>query len=152
MRKSIGNIFKHFKTVGNSGILISNFMAVKHKYLGQYSNNDIVDELNRMEDEGLIISSENSITLTDNGEASIYGVFNIEFGIKDFLSIFKDFKVQKNQTLPIQSLLSVKHDKLQPQSNKNLELIIEESISRGYITNVSNRSITLTESGFNLIY
>lgn len=152
LRDGLKMVFRHFKIVGGQGIMLSNLWAVKQRYLAQYSNEDIVHEINRMEEDQLLIANEHGITLTDNGEVFIYGPFSIENGIAEFMQIFSHFHVKTNQVLLPANILAVKDRILSPQSNKHLSEIITELQNRGFISDGMNNTMALTEAGFYYLY
>ena len=127
---------------------MSNLMAVKYRYLGQYTGEEIIQEINSMEQEGILIANDRFIMLTNIGEESIYGTFDINHGVNELMGIFQQFHVGRNQSLPIGSLLAVKHESLSPQTNKYLKDVLTEAENRGYITEGQNNSILLTDAGF----
>ena len=152
LRNGLKNVFRHFKTVGGQGITVANLFAVKHTYLPQYSNEEIVNEINNMEMEQLLIAKDQFISLTEKGENFVYGPFDIETGISEFMQIFRHFHVNANQILLISNILAVKDKYLSPQSIKHFEDIVNELQNRNFISADGNNSIILTNIGFEYLY
>ena len=152
LRNGLKNVFRHFKTVEGQYITISNLFAVKTKYLPQYSNEIIVNEINNMEQEHLLIARDQKIILTKEGEKFVYGLFNIETGIAEFMQIFKYFHTNANQALLLANIFAVKDKILSPLSNKYFQEIITELQARNFISDGINNSIKLTTTGFEYLY
>lgn len=80
IRDGIFSIIKHFKNnIGNNGFIpMDSFDSKMNKYLGQYTRQEIGDELTKMCQEGLIFFPENTgringgISLTPEGKNIIF--------------------------------------------------------------------------------
>ena len=151
IRDGILQVFTHFRTVGGQGILTSNLLAVKDRYLGRFSIDEVIAEINEMEKEGLVSATQKAIGLTDQGEEFVYGKFDLQAGVREFMAIFLHFKTGRNQILPTGSLLAVKSKQLSPVSEKNLQAILNEAERLGYIKDGSSSSIVLTSDGFDFL-
>jgi len=151
IRDDLFKVFRHFKTVGGQGLLPSNVFAVAGRILKQYTNEQIVNEINNLEADGLVIANDNSITLTDQGEMYVWGEFVLQNGIRDFMNIFRHFNTKAGQILLFSNILAVKYEKLSPLSNKHLEEIVTACQQLGYIQE-GNNCLILSESGHNYIY
>lgn len=80
IRDGIFSIIKHFKNnIGNNGFIpMASFDLKINEYLGQYTRQEIGDELDKMCQEGLIFFPENTglsyggISLTPKGKNIIF--------------------------------------------------------------------------------
>jgi len=151
IRDDLFKVFRHFKIVGGQCLSPLNVFAVASKILKQYTNEQICNEINNMEADGLVIANDNSITLTDQGEMSVWGRFDLQNSIREFMNIFRHFNIQAGQILLLSNILAVKYDKLSPLSNKHFEEIVSECLQLGYFQEGDN-FIILSESGHNYIY
>lgn len=146
-------IFRHFNTVAETGIMIQNVFAVQNDYMSPPNINNLQDILTSLESKGFIKEgNKNSITLTQMGENYLYGVFDIQDGLREFMNIFKHFRCTKGTGIGVQNILSVKNKMLSPINKKNLQSIIDFSLENQYTKEKGNDFLILTEKGEEYIY
>ena len=151
LRDILKKVFQHYKILSNESLSIRQLLEVQISYLSQFTNEEIENEINQMEREGLLIATNNRITLTDDGEKFVYGPFSMENGIDEFMQIFNRYHCDANHIILFQSILA--DGILSPLTHQHRSEIITELENRGFISIEDNgRSIRLTESGFDYLH
>lgn len=151
--KEFMEIFRHFKTVAEIGIMIQNVIAVQNNYMSTPNIKDLQNILNSLKSKGFIKEGNNNfIILTQIGEEYLYGQFDIQEGLKEFMAIFKHFRSTKGEGIMGQNILAVKDKMLAPINNKNLKAIIDYAVENKYVEEKDDNFLILTEKGEKYIY
>ena len=139
MRDEILSIFEKNKIIsGGDGIKYNSFFGATSEDLPGVGKKEIIDEVHRMENDGLVKDGENSVFLTDKGEQEIYGVFDINKSKNELINEFKNFGSPLKEGIPFKSIESIRKDKLTPLTKKHFEEVLKECIDKGLIEEMLN--------------
>ncbi len=74
---------------------------------------------------------------------------NKDQGLKEFMEIFRFFKIGTGEMLQIQSIIAKRDDYLSPDNNKHLDEILKYAEEQGYIEiKEGGKYYFLTEKGY----
>jgi len=138
MREKILSIFKNYEITGGNGLKYNIFFGKTSEVLPGVEKEEIINEVKKMEKDGLLKDGDISIFLTDKGEEEIYGVFDINKSINEIIYIFKNFGSPIKDGIPFKTFEHIKKDKLTPLTKKHCEEIMKECIDKGYIEEIPN--------------
>jgi predicted transcriptional regulator len=152
--REILNIFEHFRITSGTGLMQQNMISMLPKLSPIISNK--ADELiSSLIQKGYInhIPENNFFVLTELGENELYGTFNIDDGLAEFMGIFSHFRVTKGTGLMLNNIQSyIANNNLSPMNTKNIELIMQHAVDNGFILDNGNQFYILTEKGEKTIY
>jgi predicted transcriptional regulator len=90
--------------------------------------------------------------LTPNGEKFIYGEFDIETGLQEFMNYFKHFHLCAGNELSSTDVLKMKELYLTPIYEERIDEIIDLAVEREYITKKEIEIYMLSDKGERYVY
>jgi predicted transcriptional regulator len=132
-------------------------MIYSSQYLSQVIKKNYRSIFNSLISKGLLKHTNGTANmdyyiLTADGEKFIYGEFNLETGLQEFMNFFGLFNICAGNELSYSEILKVKHLHLTPIYDERLNEIIDVAIERKLIKRKTTKTYELTESGERYVY
>ncbi|RNI31771.1 hypothetical protein EFA69_06110 [Rufibacter immobilis] len=148
-------LLKHFKVTASTPVMEPSIIHTKDRFLSPLASSNVYSIIESLIDKDIIRIQNNgkfnSYYLTEEGASQVYGTFDLEQGVSQFMQIFQHFRVQSGHVLVLGSIMATRDQFLSPVYNERIEEIIEKAVGDDLIK-MEDNFYRLTAKGEKYLY